>query len=525
MKARTLLLLSGVVVIVAGGAVFGLPALRNATRAQASTTPVTAQVTTLTAVSSVDSTGAVEPEQSASLSLKTSGTVATVPVKVGDHVKVGDVLITLDPASAPTNVIQAQADLSAAKTSLDDLLHPSALTLANAQKAVADAQTALEKAQRTLRNTQNPVGQSLTDTVDSKKLALDTAITNQTLSTVSADAQSLVQATSDTNIAFSRYQNYQAKWDAGDHSDGLYKILQSAQSAYQSALDKKTQLELRIKTDQANDADAVKTAQKNYDDAVSNLKSATLGPDAIKLAQAQADAAQAQSNLADAQDKLSHLQNGAKPEDILAAQVRVQVAQSTLDSLSLRAPFDGDVLAVAYKPGDPASPSQSAITLADRSKLHVSVSVDETAIGAIASGNPVTLTLDALPGLDLDGSVFSIEPFGQTVQGLVRYNVRVDLAKTDPRLLLYMTANATIVTNVQQNALAVPLAAIQYDNQGEFVNRVNAAGAIERVNITSGQTVNDLVVIQGSLKPGDNVELAGVAPTTTSSSPFNFRLR
>ncbi len=521
MKARTILLLGGLAVIAAGGAVFGLPALRQAQQAQAaSTTPVTAQVTALTAVSSVDSTGAVEPEQSASLSLKTSGTVATVSVKVGDHVKTGDVLTTVDPASAPTSVIQAQADLSAAKTNLDNLLHPSALTLANAQKAVADAQTALDKVQRTLRNTQNPVGQTLTDTIDSKKLALDTATTNQTLSTVSADAQSLAQATSDTNIAFSRYQNFQAKWDGGDHSDRMYQLVQSTQSAYQSALDKKTQLELRIKSDQANQADAVKTAQKNYDDAVANLNSAVRGPDAIKLAQAQADAAQAQSNLADAQDKLSHLKNGAKPEDILAAQVRVQVAQATIDTLTLRAPFEGDVLAVAYKPGDPASPSAAAITLADRSKLHVSVSVDETAIGAIASGNPVTLTLDALPGLALNGSVFSIEPFGQTVQGLVRYNVRVDLGQTDPRLLLYMTANATIVTNVQRNALAVPLTAIQYDNQGEFVNRMNAAGALERVNVTSGQTINDLVVVTGNLKPGDNVAVITAAPASAPKGPF-----
>ena len=520
MKARTIVLMGGLVVVAAGAALVGVPALRQAQKAQASAAPVTAQVTTLTAVSSVDSTGAIEPEQTASLSLKSSGTVATVPVKVGDHVKAGDILMTLDPASAPTNVIQAQVDLSTAQTNLNDLLHPSATKLAKAHKAVADAQTALDKAQRTLRNTQNPVGQSLTDTVASKKLALDTAITNQTLGTVSSDAQALVQATADTNLAFSRYQNYQAKWDAGDHSDTMNRLVQTSQSAYQQALDKKTQLELRINSDGANQADAVKTAQKAYDDAVSNLNSALRGPDAIKLTQAQADAAVAQGTLADAQDTLNHLQHGAKPEDILAAQVRVQVAQANLDSLKLVAPFDGDVLAVNYKPGDPASPSAAAITLADRSKLHVSVSVDETAVGAIASGNPVTLTLEALPGLSLNGSVLSVEPFGQTVQGLVRYSVRVDLTKIDPRLLLYMTANATIVTNVQRNALAVPLAAIQYDNQGEFVNRLNAAGVLERVNVTSGQTTNDLVVVQGSLKPGDNVEVIGAKPSTTSRGPF-----
>jgi HlyD family secretion protein len=520
MKARTIWLMGGVALVAAGAIAVGWPAFQQTRQAQASTAPVTAKVTTLTAVSSVDSTGAVEPEQTASLSLKTSGTVATVAVKVGDHVKTGDVLMTLDPASVPANVIQAQADLASAKTALDDLLHPSATTLANAQKALADAQATLDKAQRTLRNTQNPAGQSLYDTVDSTKLALDTAQTDSTLASVSADAQSLASATSDMNIAFSRYQDLQAKWDAGDHSDRMYNQLQSAQSAYQSALDKKTQLELRIQSDQANKDATVKTAQKNYDDAVANLNYALKGPDAIKLAQAQADVAVAKSNLADAQDKLNHLKNGAKAEDILSAQVKVQAAHATADSLTLRAPFEGDVLAVNYKPGDPVSPSAAAITLADRSKLHVNASVDETAVGAITSGNPVSLTLDALPGLSLAGRVISIEPFGQTVQGLVRYNVRVDLGQTDPRLLLYMTANTTIVTLVQQDALAVPLTAIQYDSQGNFVNRINTAGARERVNVTTGQAVNDLVVVKGSLKAGDNVEVITAKPATTSTGGF-----
>jgi HlyD family secretion protein len=198
----------------------------------------------------------------------------------------------------------------------------------------------------------------------------------------------------------------------------------------------------------------------------------------------------------------------------------VQVAQATIDSLKLVAPFEGDILAINFKPGDPATAAQAAITLADRSKLHVSVSVDETEVGAIASGNAVTLTLDALPGLALNGNVAAVEPFGQTVQGLVRYSVRVDLTKSDPRLLLYMTANASIVTAVDQAALAVPLTAIQYDNQGEFVNRLNGAGALERVNVTSGQTINDLVVVKGDLKPGDKVEVVAAAAKTSSGNPF-----
>lgn len=69
MKMRTVLLMSGLAVVAAGAYFVGWPALQKTRQAQASTVPATAKVTTVTAVSSVDSTGAVEPEQSASLSL------------------------------------------------------------------------------------------------------------------------------------------------------------------------------------------------------------------------------------------------------------------------------------------------------------------------------------------------------------------------------------------------------------------------------------------------------------------------
>ena len=44
-------------------------------------------------------------------------------------------------------------------------------------------------------------------------------------------------------------------------------------------------------------------------------------------------------------------------------------------------------------------------------------------------------------------------PSGQTVQGLVKYSVRVQLNQPDPRVLLGMTANVNIVTATEANAL------------------------------------------------------------------------
>jgi multidrug efflux pump subunit AcrA (membrane-fusion protein) len=123
-----------------------------------------------------------------------------------------------------------------------------------------------------------------------------------------------------------------------------------------------------------------------------------------------------------------------------------------------------------------------------------------------------------LPDLTMTGTVATVDTFGETVQGLVRFTVRVDLAESDPRLFLSMTANAAIVTDVQENALTVPLDAVQFDDEGEYVNRVNPNGSIERVNIVSGQTDGDLVFVTGDLTPGDQVQI--FVPEVEQSLPF-----
>ena len=122
-------------------------------------------------------------------------------------------------------------------------------------------------------------------------------------------------------------------------------------------------------------------AQEAYNTAVANLTSAQRGPDANKLAIAKAKVAVTEATLADARDKLDKLQNGADPSDIAAAQARVQAAQATVNSLVIIAPFDGEVLAVNYQPGDSVSQAQAAVILANRTGYHVDVSVDETEVG------------------------------------------------------------------------------------------------------------------------------------------------
>ena len=57
------------------------------------------------------------------------------------------------------------------------------------------------------------------------------------------------------------------------------------------------------------------------------------------------------------------------------------------------------------------------MTLANRSLLRVEAQVDESDIGQIKVGNPVTLTLDALPDVALTGKVTWINGGGHDAAG------------------------------------------------------------------------------------------------------------
>jgi len=482
----------------------------------------TAQVTAINLVTSVESSGSVEAIRSESLYWKTTGTVATVNVAVGDTVKKGNVLMTIDPATAPQSVIQAYVDLDTAQDALEALLNPGALDIANAKQAVADAEQTLKDAKQDLKYAQNPVGQSLYDTLSDTKLALDTALANQQLEHVSTDASTIKSTEDDMNLAYSRLQRAQVEMDdcikisCGERVQ-REDALNNAQKAYQKAWDAFQTAKLKYDTNVANQTDDVRNARQDYDQAVANLNAALAGPDALKVQTTQAAVEVAEADLADKQETLNKLLNGADPKDIAAAQANVLSAQTTIDSLMIKAPFDGEVLQVNFRPGDTATQSDVAVRLANRTQLHVEVAVDESDISQVNVGDPATLSFDFLPDLSLTGKVSQVVPIGEEVQGLVKYTVRLDFDQADPRVLLGMTTNASIVTDTVEGALAVPVDAVQQDDDGEYVNRVKVGGVLEKVRVVSGEIQEgDLVVVTGDLQVGDTIQVAAAQSSTSS---------
>ena len=88
----------------------------------------------------------------------------------------------------------------------------------------------------------------------------------------------------------------------------------------------------------------------------------------------------------------------------------------------------------------------------------------ETDAAAITPGQKVRLTFDAVPDLELTGSVLSVSPTATAISGVISYYVTVVLPKGDPRLKSGMTAQAEVLTKEIPGVLAVPSAAVHTQN-------------------------------------------------------------
>ena len=81
----------------------------------------------------------------------------------------------------------------------------------------------------------------------------------------------------------------------------------------------------------------------------------------------------------------------------------------------------------------------------------------------------------------------------------------------DTFLPLGTTANVVIKVRDASATLIVPIAAIQNDEQGEFVWVIQSDGSTKRVDVVSGSIVGDQVAVTGDLFMGNRLQLVNTS--------------
>ena len=137
-------------------------------------------------------------------------------------------------------------------------------------------------------------------------------------------------------------------------------------------------------------------------------------------------------------------ENGVDTEQLAVSEAELEAAKAKVTAFEITAPFDGVVAEMNAKPGSSIGPGEVAVVVADFSQWLVKTTdLTEIDVVELTEGDSVVVKLDALPDLDLKGTILSI---GQTFlenQGDVVYEVTVQLTDTHPAIRWGMTASVT----------------------------------------------------------------------------------
>jgi len=157
----------------------------------------------------------------------------------------------------------------------------------------------------------------------------------------------------------------------------------------------------------------------------------------------------------------------------------------------------------------------------------VQVALAEIDAPNVKVGQKATVTFDALPGKTFAGTIFGIDTTGTVSSGVTTYPATIQLVSGQDQILPNMSASATIITQVKQDALIIPSSAVQTSNGQSYV-MVLSQGKVENIPVETGISADTNTEILSGITPGTVVVtsvVGGQTGTNGSTSPFSSSSR
>ena len=397
----------------------------------------------------VYTTGTVTPAIRQEVRSPAPSRVAKVPVKVGDKVKAGDILVQLDQTLAEVQVAQARA-------------------------AVETAQANLEAAKASLA-----AGRSASAAAPAAGSGADRAAGSNAVAAKAHFAAAKAPAGVSAPVAVPERPGLE---------NGLvtYDI-----PVVQAVADERAIAAISTGPDSGGSASGAASGAVSLD----SQSSAVPGPGAgagLEAVQAELAFKQGQAALRQAQEAL-------------------RLAQVQRDQLTYNANLAGTVLEVNAQEGNPAPVQVPLLVLADLGSLKIRMDVNEVDAGKIRQGQPVQVTgkmlgSSAVQGTVQDVALQAVSQPGLQGSGTPTVAVTVALSQVPPELKPGFTVNAQIEVARRDLALAVPQEALFQDGKDNFVYRL-VAGRLKKTKVQLGIADEVYQEVVAGLQTGDEVVL------------------
>lgn len=423
--------------------------------------PVRVQtVGTDTLVDSLDITGEVVTSDDVVVGAKLGGRIVAMYKKDGDPVRTGEVIASLDTSNYRLQAQQANAQIAAARSALNQAKANAAIGPSRSSAALASAQAQLRSAKAQLQK--------------ARKGARDEEKTQA--------ANNVAAARSNLETAKSEVERKRRLYEEGAVSK---QQLDVAENMYQGAL---TQYENALQT--------LRIAQS-----ASRPEDIESAREAVRQAEEGVRSAQAQKRL----DVLLDDQVQAAVANLESAQTLLAMARQNMTDSVVRSPFGGKIAGKPAQVGTVVGAGNPIAHVIGAQGAYFEGEVSENSIAKVGLGSVVAVTIDALADRRLSGSVVAVNPLGQEVGRIFKVRVQIsgDLVGVRPG----MFARGTVTLKTVRNATVVPATALVQRGNDDYVFVVNG-DKVKLVHVTKGLQKGTVVQVQG-VQAGDKVVVAG----------------
>jgi len=522
-------------------------------------------------VQSVSGSGQVAASDQIDVKSQVAGDVTVVEVTEGQSVKYGDILVRLDSSDAQAALDVAQANLNSAKLTSQKTSQDNSQSLTQAQQALAQANDALAQSQSDLSKTYEQAFNSI-------------ASTFADLPTIMAGLDDIMSGSNNVVIQSSgTYLNYyQEQIRSRGSSTALLLDIGSTYVTAENSYDKvlveyksasrysDPAIISKIVDDSYDATKKISNATKaiinliqQYQDAVTNDNGQVQSFSATHLSSLNSYASQVNGHLvnmistqqsiksavqavddakntvdqkAQSLDTLKNLTNQISDQsqqlNITQKETALLDARKTLSYYTIRAPFDGVAASVGVKKGDTISANATIATVITNNQI-ATISLNEVDAADVKAAQKATMTFDAISDLTLTGHVSAIDTIGTVSSGVVSYGVTIAFDTQDDRVKPGMSTTAAIVTNIKQDVLLVPNAAVKSTSGGNYVMIPSpvvsgaASGSsengvtVKQQTITVGLADDSYTEIASGLAEGDTVVIKTATQTSGAISSSN----
>lgn len=513
--------------------------------------------------SSISGTGQVEAESQVDIKAEASGKIINISTKVGQEVKSGQLLVTIDPTEALKSVRDAEVNLRSAQISYEKLVAPAT------ELEILQAENSLLSSKESLYQTQDNLAKYYEDgfnTVSNAFLELPGLISDMEDMIFDNDFEKY-----QPNIDW--YLNQGLSYDS-DNQNKIREYRQDVLDAYELARTKYDENFEDYKNTSRNSAtstisnliwqtyetvkalaDTVKNMNNYIDyiqDAMSQTDYKVSIPTLMNTHQSSLDTYTGKTNshlssllqiknsiesaktsiestsrtIKEKEISFIELKAGADALDIETQKLYLQQKENSLlearEKLAdyyVRAPFGGVIASFDLKKGDTVSSGGAIATIINKQYM-ATISLNEVDAAKVKLGQKVIITFDAIEDLTLTGEVAELDTLGTVSQGVVSYNVKIIFDAQDDRVKSGMTVTTNIILSSKTDVLMVKTSAIKTQGNSNYVE-VLVDGAPQQKTVTTGDSNDTMTEILSGLNEGDEVITQKITANSASATQTN----